>query len=708
MWIESKARSQTAADIGKESDLELTYLDLTAEERNALHKKHIYTTKDIIRCFPRKYHVYGDPQNIEKCMPGDYHAVSGILSYVKKSKVKFPGARWYTSCLYIRIRPISPGQMPFGITVMGKGEKLKKLIEEYGTLAGKETVICGRVKTYMSGEREGRSMDDISQIFPADEYSPYIHCIYPSIKGIEPDRFQEILGRCLVMEHDPLDPEVITKAGVITYEKAAGFIHHPVKMSDIDLGRERAVFDDLLYFLLSLKKQQVKLPGKTGKVYRSWEKAVKFIKSLPFDLTADQKNVINAIFINARKGIRNNILVQGDVGCGKTIVAVALMVYSAENGYQSVLMAPREVLAAQHFKEINGYADKLGIKCVFLHSKMKAAEKRQILAEIKSGEASFIVGTHSVISKEVKYKNLGAVIVDEEHLFGVEQKKALADKALDGAHFLSLSATPIPRTMAKVLYSDGTDIRIIRTKPAGRRPILTRRFGSRKSVMPFMLEQVRQGHQCYVVCPAIEDNGETNIVSINSIKGTYEAYFSANGYKVAIADGKMKKEESSAAVDSFVNGESQVLIATTVIEVGVNVPNATVMIIEQADRFGLASLHQLRGRVGRSSLQSYCCLLCADPENERINAICRTTDGFEIAQADMDIRGSGDLLGTEQAGANRYVEEMLDNPIIFQKASLVTEMCMEKSYGSWLVAMYREHEKICIKERLKKGRIISK
>ena len=282
-------------------------------------------------------------------------------------------------------------------------------------------------------------------------------------------------------------------------------------------------------------------------------------------------------------------------------MAAALMVYSEENGYQSVMMAPRGVLARQHYEEIKGYADELGIRCVFLQSDMRQKERRDILKEIASGEAQFIIGTHSCIAKDVKYKNLGAVITDEEHLFGVNQKKALLEKAKSGVHSLSMSATPIPRTMATVIYGNQKEIMVISQKPAGRRPIQTNAYTDRSQVFARMEEEIQKGHQCYVVCPAIEDNDKTDLISIERVEKDYRDHFEPKGIRVGIVNGKMKAEEAKKVIADYVENQYQILISTTVIEVGVNVPNATVMVIEQADRFGLASLHQLRGRVGRST-----------------------------------------------------------------------------------------------------------
>ena len=404
-----------------------------------------------------------------------------------------------------------------------------------------------------------------------------------------------------------------------------------------------------------------------------------------------QKGVLNDIFRKIRDGERVNMLLQGDVGCGKTIVAAALMMYSAENNYQSVLIAPRDVLAKQHYEEIKGYAEKMGFTCVFLGGGLKVSEKKKVLKEIESGNVDFIVGTHACIADSVKYHNLGVVITDEEHLFGVEQKEALIKKAKDGVHSLSMSATPIPRTMASVIYGDQKEIRVISQKPAGRLPIITTGEQQREKAFARMEEQISLGHQCYVVCPAIEENEKSDLTSIEAVEVLYRSYFEPKGIEIGIVNGKMKKEEVEANISDFVANKKQILISTTVIEVGVNVPNSTVMVIEQADRFGLATLHQLRGRVGRNALQSYCILICEDENNSRVQVMCDTNDGFKIAEADLEQRGSGDLLGTAQSGSNKYVEKMLNNPQLFAITSRVADYCKENGFGNFLVQQYREH-----------------
>ena len=409
-------------------------------------------------------------------------------------------------------------------------------------------------------------------------------------------------------------------------------------------------------------------------------------------------DVIRAMAETAASGKRLNALVEGDVGCGKTLVAAAMIMLAAGNGYQAVITAPKTVLARQHYEEISTYCEACGLKCAFLSSSAKTAEEKRARKEdfrkIESGEIKVIIGTHSCFGKDVTYKNLGLIIYDEEQEFGVDQKMALYDKALPGVHTIEMSATPIPRSLTMSVYSS-KDIQRIIKKPAGRIPIQTASCSTDAPVFKFMKGQLEMGRQCYVVAPAIDDNEDAGLIGVNTVAKRYEEHFAPMGYRVVLANGRMKDEEFTEAIDSFKSGDAQILVATTVIEVGVNVPNATVIAIEQAERFGLSQLHQLRGRVGRKDFKSYCVLITADRENPRITAMEKTADGFEIAEEDYKLRGPGDVHGTEQSGQNIYIEEVLDYPELFEKAKAAAEMCTDKNrYGMMLRHMYEEHDRL--------------
>lgn len=662
--------------------MELQKINNSTRTTNALKKKHIHTVSDLLEFSPSKYRFYGNPVSVSQCVPEQYVAIQATQLFVKKNKL----SKRRQFFLVFRFR--DQFGVEFDVTLFEGAFNFEKYLENNN----KVLVICGRFKV----NEYGASLDDISGFYPIENYRPHIYPIYPYIKSVGAENLANMRSHYLEMQPEILEKKALDEAGIdlVSYPEALKFLHYPTNYQDITRAKNRILFNDLLYFSLSLKEGIVETPKITEKRFLSWSKTQQFIASLPFSLTSGdggQKGVLNDIFRKIRDGERVNMLLQGDVGCGKTIVAAAIMMYSAENNYQSVLIAPRDVLAKQHYEEIKGYAEKMGFTCVFLGGGLKVSEKKKVLKEIESGNVDFIVGTHACIADSVKYHNLGVVITDEEHLFGVEQKEALIKKAKDGVHSLSMSATPIPRTMASVIYGDQKEIRVISQKPAGRLPIITTGEQQREKAFARMEEQISLGHQCYVVCPAIEENEKSDLTSIEAVEVLYRSYFEPKGIEIGIVNGKMKKEEVEANISDFVANKKQILISTTVIEVGVNVPNSTVMVIEQADRFGLATLHQLRGRVGRNALQSYCILICEDENNSRVQVMCDTNDGFKIAEADLEQRGSGDLLGTAQSGSNKYVEKMLNNPQLFAITSRVADYCKENGFGNFLVQQYREH-----------------
>ena len=396
------------------------------------------------------------------------------------------------------------------------------------------------------------------------------------------------------------------------------------------------------------------------------------IQHLPYALTGDQKNTINAILESAKSGTSVRALIQGDVGCGKTIIAFSLMRCAKENGYQSILMAPTQILAEQHYKEFSKLVPPEEI--AFLDGTVKASQKKKLLAGIKDGSLSYVIGTSAVLSVE-EYANLGLAITDEEHRFGVKQRDGIS---MSGIHMLTMSATPIPRTLAGAIYGDHTDIYQIMEKPAGRKPVITY-YDDGKKTDGFLYSQLKTGTQAYIVCPlkedAEDDSTTASLTSVQEMFADYKQKFEPLGYHAEMVTGETPADEKNAVFERFRKGETKILVSTTVIEVGINVPNANVIIIRNAERFGLATLHQLRGRVGRGSAQGYCVLVSDDHENERIRVMCNTNDGFEVAEADLKERRSGDLMGIKQSGRNKFVEELIAYPVIAAEAKrIVSQM----------------------------------
>ena len=373
----------------------------------------------------------------------------------------------------------------------------------------------------------------------------------------------------------------------------------------------------------------------------------------------------------AKSGGRHCAALCRDVGCGKTVVAQIAALGMAMNGYQCAVMCPTLVLAEQHFADFTKFLARFGLSAVFLHGGMKIREEKKALAAIQSGEADVIVGTHSIFADKVKYKKLGLVIVDEEHRFGVEQRDGLKQKAKDGVHNISMSATPIPRTLATTLYGEGTEIINIHTMPAGRKPVKTIVWSNENTCMESVYKQIKQGHQCYIICPLIEDSDSETLAGVESVETTAQnlkAWFAKYpGVRIETISGDMKAKDVQAGIEAFAAGNADILISTTIVEVGVNIPNSTVIVIKNAERFGLAQLHQLRGRVGRSSYQSYCVLLSQDKENERLQTMASTTDGFKIAEKDLELRGTGQILGVKQSGKDVYMEMMLKYPKLYKE-----------------------------------------
>lgn len=465
-------------------------------------------------------------------------------------------------------------------------------------------------------------------------------------------------------------------------------MHKPSSVEGVKKAKYRLNIDDLLYFALQLEEKKRNLPA--GSVYGIHSLAIttKIIKNLPFQLTKDQKSAYEELVNRIRSGKRLNALIQGDVGCGKTILAFLLMFVMADNGFQSVLLAPTQVLASQHYNELKEMAAQYNIDVVYIANGLKKKEREAILKSIEDGSALMIVGTHSVLSKEVKFHDLGLSITDEEHRFGVLQREEITTKAKAGMHTVTMSATPIPRSLSDVLLST-TEVFNIQSMPNGRKPIQTAICASQNTIFQFIKKEIEKGHQAYVVCPLIEDK-QGVMEGILSVEQTYTEYTNIFGKNaVAVLNGKMNEDETEKVIRSFKNGEIKILVSTTVVEVGVNVSNATVIVINNAERFGLASLHQLRGRVGRGNSQGYCILNSVHKNNKRLLALCKYKNGFQIAESDYALRGSGNILGTEQSGSNYYVELSMKYPDLFSELQKYAKKYMDTGEAEMIVKTYQ-------------------
>jgi ATP-dependent DNA helicase RecG len=455
-----------------------------------------------------------------------------------------------------------------------------------------------------------------------------------------------------------LTPELMQKWRLIPRNKALFEVHFPSDADTLKLARYRLKFEELFFMQLQIlrfknhRKSQRKgfVFNKVGANFNLF-----YEKVLPFDLTGAQKRVLKEIRADVKSGDQMNRLLQGDVGSGKTIVAVLTILLAIDNGYQSALMAPTSILAHQHFDGVTELLEQVGVKTQLLTGATKTKARREMLADLESGEISVIIGTHALLEDRVKFKNLGLVVIDEQHRFGVAQRSRMWAKSTVPPHILIMSATPIPRTLAMSFYGD-LDVSVIDELPPGRKPIQTihKYDANRLGIFGFMRKEIEKGRQIYVVYPLIEESEHFQYKDLMDGFESISREFPIPKYQVSIVHGRLKPEDKELEMQRFVTGQTNIMVATTVIEVGVNVPNASVMIIESAEKFGLAQLHQLRGRVGRGSDQSYCVLitdykLSADART-RIETMVRTNDGFEVAEADLNLRGPGNLMGTQQSG----------------------------------------------------------
>ena len=385
-----------------------------------------------------------------------------------------------------------------------------------------------------------------------------------------------------------------------------------------------------------------------------------FYQALGFPLTGAQKRVITESLQDYSTGFTQNRLIQGDVGSGKTAVAAALIYYTVKNSYQTALMAPTEVLATQHFKTLSSLLQPLGVRCALLTGSTSQRERKPLLAALERGEIDLLIGTHALITDRVQFARLGLVVADEQHRFGVAQREALTQKG-NRPHVIVMSATPIPRTLAMILYAD-LDVSQIDELPLGRKPIQTFAVGEnmRQRLYAFVKKQVQQGRQAYVICARAEEDEQSELVSVRELCEQLQEDF-LSGLRVDYVYGKMGAKKKEAVMQAFYRGELDVLVSTTVVEVGVNVPNATVMVIENAERFGLSQLHQLRGRIGRGSEQSTC-ILVSDSDSNRLKIMTQTSDGFEISRQDLKLRGPGEFFGTRQSGLVRFrIADLMDD-----------------------------------------------
>ena len=600
-------------------------------------KLGILTLSDLLCHYPRRYLDFSKPYSIAEA-PADTECVVKAEVFAKPGGRILPGGR--------RMERITAGDdvSSLEITWFNNPYAAQKLE------LGQEYYFQGIV----TGGMLRRQMVNPQVRTDAQVKSSPFEAVYPQTEGLTSSAIAKCVRQLLPHAEllpDPLPPEMLKKYRLLSKADAVRAIHCPATEEEAFAARRRLIYEELLVLQLGIGRMKNHGAASTGAPMKKAD-ASPFWESLPFSPTGAQRRAVEEILTDMSGETSMNRLLQGDVGSGKTLVAAAAIWACIRAGYQAALLAPTEILASQHAENLNRLLSPFGMRVALLTGGMKAAARRTTLAAIRDDEADLIVGTHAILSEGVEFARLGLAVVDEQHRFGVRQRGLLAEKAAN-PHLLVMSATPIPRTLGLLMYGD-LDISILDELPPGRKPVKTRCITGKKraDLYGFLDREIDSGRQVYIVCPAIEDAGGSGL---NAVKSYYEDI--AKAYlpdrRVGLMHGKLKPKEKAEVMDDFKSGRLDALVSTTVIEVGVDVPNATVMVIENAERYGLSALHQLRGRVGRGAAESWCFLVsdnASESVQKRLKFLCSTSDGFAVAQYDLETRGPGDFFGSRQHG----------------------------------------------------------
>ena len=600
-------------------------------------KLGILTLSDLLCHYPRRYLDFSKPYSIAEA-PADTECVVKAEVFAKPGGRILPGGR--------RMERITAGDdvSSLEITWFNNPYAAQKLE------LGQEYYFQGIV----TGGMLRRQMVNPQVRTDAQVKSSPFEAVYPQTEGLTSSSIAKCVRQLLPHAEllpDPLPPEMLKKYRLLSKADAVRAIHCPATEEEAFAARRRLIYEELLVLQLGIGRMKNHGAASTGAPMKKAD-ASPFWESLPFSPTGAQRRAVEEILTDMSGETSMNRLLQGDVGSGKTLVAAAAIWACIRAGYQAALLAPTEILAGQHAENLNRLLSPFGMRVALLTGGMKSAARRTTLAAIRDDEADLIVGTHAILSEGVEFARLGLAVVDEQHRFGVRQRGLLAEKAAN-PHLLVMSATPIPRTLGLLMYGD-LDISILDELPPGRKPVKTRCITGKKraDLYGFLDREINSGRQVYIVCPAIEDAGGSGL---NAVKSYYEDI--AKAYlpdrRVGLMHGKLKPKEKAEVMDDFKSGRLDALVSTTVIEVGVDVPNATVMVIENAERYGLSALHQLRGRVGRGAAESWCFLVsdnASESVQKRLKFLCSTSDGFAVAQYDLETRGPGDFFGSRQHG----------------------------------------------------------
>lgn len=618
----------------------IQYLKGVGEKRAALfEKKGIKTVGDLLYFFPRTHEDRSVIKSISECAEGETVCICATA-------YNQPQDRYVRRNMLITSLAVFDDSGMMNL-VWYNNRYIKNNIKD-----GEKYMFFGTVTVNKQGRIQITA--PVFEKFGSERFVGKIMPIYPLTANLPQKTVQTTMERALeeagrITEYIP--EHIREKFKIAEINFAMRNIHFPSDFKNYNMARTRFVFEELLVLQIALNGRKQNNTKKAGKIFGNVKCIRELTDDMDFELTGAQKRTINEICRDCMSGKRMNRLVQGDVGSGKTAVAAAAVFMAVKNGTQAAVMAPTEILAHQHARLFESMLGKYGIKTAFLSGGAKAKDRRVILNGLADGDIDVVIGTHALISEDVVFKNIGLVVADEQHRFGVEQRAKLLAKG-ENPHMLIMSATPIPRTLALILYGD-LDISIIDELPPGRKTVKTYAVGSgmRKRVYDFAADNVRHGMQVYVVCPLVSDTEKSDLENAEDLAEKLKiAYPELN---VGLMHGAMKAKDKDRIMESFVSGATDILVATTVIEVGVNVPNANIMIIENAERFGLSQLHQLRGRTGRGGEQAYCVLI-TDADNEitkkRMDTMCASNDGFYISEQDLKLRGPGDFFGTRQHG----------------------------------------------------------
>lgn len=645
----------------------------------------IYTFSDLLEHYPHRHIDKTQVHNISSISPAtDFVQVLGILQQPALMGDKrarrliaqltdetgtlelawFQGANWVQKNLV-------PGQK---YLVFGKS----------GFFNGKPQMVHPEIEIFTPAKEGGK--DYLEPVYPATEKL--------KARGLNGRQLAKLTYQLFSMIKPADIPENLPAGIIADYKlmnryEAYSNIHFPVSDKAYKAALRRLKFEEL--FVAQVRLNLVRISRHQSSRGVIFEKVGDFFNTfynqyLPFELTGAQKRVLKEIRTDTARGRQMNRLLQGDVGSGKTIVALLSMLLAADNGFQSCLMAPTEILAQQHYHGLSELLKDMGVELALLTGSTKTAARKKIMQGLQDGSLHFVVGTHAVIEEKVQFHNLGFVVVDEQHRFGVAQRAKLWEKALIPPHVLVMTATPIPRTLAMTAYGD-LDYSIMDELPPGRQPITTvhRNEMARATVMDFVKTEIEKGRQAYFIYPLIEESEKLSYEDLMQGYEQVKSFFPEPNYKISMVHGRQPADQKETNMARFVSGDTQIMVATTVIEVGVNVPNASVMVIESSEKFGLSQLHQLRGRVGRGSEKSFCVLLTgqkvSNDARERIKIMCATNDGFLIAEKDLELRGPGDIEGTRQSGAlNFKLANIVNDKEVLEVAKIAAEKLVEEDH----------------------------